>query len=80
LGVVLQQKEPHNQLGKLKEYGNILSTVYGSDVVLKTGPGLKTGLKTIFEVLVLVKAVLVLILTLDGLRDLKNCGLKTKKS
>jgi len=39
-----------------------------SDVVLKT------GLKTIFEVLVLV-----LVLTLDGLKDLKNCSLKTEK-
>jgi len=46
-----------------------------SDVVLKTG----LGLKTFFEVLVLVKVVLVLTLTLDGLKDLKNCGLKTKK-
>jgi len=43
-----------------------------SDVVLKTG----LGLKTIFEVLVLTKTVLVL--TLDGHKDLKNCGLKTK--
>jgi len=37
------------------------------------------GLKTFFEVVVLGKAVLVLVLTLDGLMDLKNCGLKTKK-
>jgi len=38
-------------------------------------------LRPFFEVLVLVlaKAVLVLVLTLDGLKDLKNCGLKTKK-
>jgi len=60
-----------------------------SDVVLKTGLGLKT---IFFEVLVLAKAVLVLtldglkdlkncglVLTLDGLKDLKNCGLKNKK-
>jgi len=46
-----------------------------SDVVLKTGLGLKTGLRTKFLVLVLAKAVLVL--TLNGLKDLKNCGLKT---
>jgi len=44
-----------------------------NDVVLKTG----FGLKTIFEVLVLAKAVLVLFL--DDLEVLKNCGLKTKK-
>jgi len=51
-----------------------------SDVVLKTGLGLKISLKPIFfEVLVLTKAVLVLVLTLDGLKDLKNCSLKTKK-
>jgi len=54
-------------------------SVRSSDVVLKTGLGLKTGLKTIFffEVLVLAKAVLVLVLTLDGFKDLKICGLKT---
>jgi len=47
-----------------------------TDAVVKTGLGLKSSLKTIFEVLVLTKAVLVL--TLDGLKDLKNCDLKTK--
>jgi len=44
-----------------------------SDVILKTG----LGLKHFFEVLVLAKTVLVL--TLDGLKDLKNCDLKTKR-
>jgi len=47
--------------------------VRGSDVVLKT------DLKTIFEVLVLAKADLVLVMTMNGLKNLKNCGLKTKK-
>jgi len=37
---------------------------------------LRLALKQFFEVLVLAKAVLVL--TLDGLKDLKNCGLKIK--
>jgi len=46
------------------------SSVATSDVVLKTGLGLKTDLMTIFEVLVL---------AMVGLKDLKNCGLKTKK-
>jgi len=46
--------------------------VAASDVVLKTG----LGLKAIF-LRVLTKSVMVL--TLDGLKDLKNCGLKTKK-
>jgi len=41
------------------------------DVVLKTG----LDLKTIFEVLILAK--MVLVFTLDGLKDLKNCCLKT---
>jgi len=43
-----------------------------SDVVLR--PVLV--LRPFFEVLA--KAVLVLVLTLDGFKDLKNCGLKTK--
>jgi len=47
-----------------------MTCTHCSDVFLKTG----LGLKTIFEVLVLAKAVLVL--TLDGLKDLENCGLK----
>jgi len=47
------------------------SVLYTSDVVLKTG----LGHKTIFEVLALAKAVLIL----DGLKYLKNYGLKTKK-
>jgi len=46
-----------------------------SDVVFKSSFGLKVGLKSIFEVLVLAKAVLVL----DGLEVLKNYGLNTKK-
>jgi len=40
---------------------------------------LRPVLRPFFEVLVLAKAVLVLVLALDGLKDLKNCGLKTKK-
>jgi len=38
---------------------------------------LRPVLKPFFEVLVLAKAAMVL--TLDSLKDLKNCGLKTKK-
>jgi len=42
---------------------------------------LRPVLRPFFEVLllVLVKAVLVLVLSLDGLKNLKNCCLKTKK-
>jgi len=39
----------------------------------------KTGLGHFFEVFVLVLAKAVLVLTLDGLKDLINWGLKTKK-
>jgi len=45
------------------------NNITASDVSLKIG----FGLKTFFEVLVLV-------LTLDGLEVSKNCGLKTKKA
>jgi len=49
------------------------SVVLNSDVDLNTGLGFKTGLKFIFfEVLVLAKVVLILILALDGLEVLKN--------
>jgi len=36
-------------------------------------------LRPFFEVLVFVLAKAVLVLTMDGLKDLKNCGLQTKK-
>jgi len=49
--------------------------VSSSDVVFKTDLGLKTVLRSFFEVLVLV-----LVLALDGLKALKNCGLKDQKS
>jgi len=35
--------------------------------------------KHFLEALVLAKAILVFVLTLYGLKDLKNCGIKTKK-
>jgi len=38
---------------------------------------LRPVLRLFFEVLVLAKTVLVLVVALDGFEDLKNCGLKT---